>query len=351
MSTILAVHKQLPPHRYDRQEMADALAHLLDLGAARSDLLHRLFEGTTIEQRYTALPKQDYYALGDFTERNARHFQAVRDLGGQAITGALAAAGVEPDEVDMLITQSVTGIAVPPVDVPLIQQLGLRPDVDRMPLFGFGCGGGGAALARLDEYLRAWPDRVAVLLSAELCSLTLQRDVRTVENLLGSVLCGDAVVAVVGCGARRAESGDGPTIVATRSRVYPDTTHMAGWRIGSFGLQVVLHPDLPEEFASHVLTDVQSFLADHGLSTADITAWPCHPGGPKILSGVAKALSLPDDALALSRTHLAMTGNCSSVSVLHILADTIEAGQIPGSPGLLMSFGPGLFSELVLMRW
>ncbi len=353
MSTILAVRKQLPPYRHTRQEMADALTRLMGLRPGMADVLRRLFENTTIQTRHTALPTEDYFTLDGFTDANARHFDAVRDYGAQAVAAALDTAGTAAADVDLLITQSVTGVAVPPVDVPIIDRLGLRPDIDRMPLFGFGCGGGGAALARMHDYLRAWPDRIAVLLSAELCSLTVQPHLHTVENILGTVLCGDALAAVVACGADRAAALGvaGPTIEATRCRLYPNTAHMAGWQVGAHGLRLILHPDLPEEFAAHIQDEVAAFLAAHGLATADVRAWPTHPGGPKILDGVAKALGLPEDALALSRAHLASAGNCSSVSVLHVLADTIAADPPAGSPGLLMSFGPGLFSQLVLLRW
>jgi alkylresorcinol/alkylpyrone synthase len=353
MSTILAVQKLLPPHRYTQQELADAFSEELKVEGPMRELLYQLFDGTTVRTRHLALPIPEYRELNSFRDSNNRHQQLALDYAEQAIRSALDTAGVDPHEVDMLITQSVTGISVPPFDIGLIDRLGLRRDVKRMPLFGFGCGGGGAALARLHDYLRAWPGHTAVLVSAELCSMTVQRGVRTSENLLGAALCGDAVASVVACGADAAVARgvDGPRIQATRSHFYPDSTHMAGWRIGENGFEVVLHRGLPDEFAKHVGGDVQAFLGDHGLTTDEITAWPCHPGGPKVLDGVTKAVGLADDALDRSRRHLADCGNCSSASVLHVLADSIEDQPPRGTPGVLMSFGPGLFSELVLLRW
>ncbi|MGW2651915.1 type III polyketide synthase [Streptomyces sp. NPDC001393] len=353
MPTLLAVHKLLPPHTYPQSVLADALAEELRLKGYLRDLLYRLFEGTTVRQRHLALPLEEYFDLRSFEASNDRHFQAFTQFGQSAVEAALAAAGVEPEEVDMLITQSVTGISVPPVDVTLIDRLGFRPDVKRMPLFGFGCGGGGAGLALMHDYLRAWPDHVAVQLSTELCSLNVQGNRRTAESLLGAALCGDAAAAVVACGDElaKARSAVGPRTVATRARVYPGTTHMAGLRIGSWGFEVVLHKDLPDAFGAYVREDVHSFLSDHDLTVEDVAAWVYHPGGPKVLDEVAKNVGLPDDALDLSRAHLAETGNCSSASVLHVLADTMATAPPAGRTGILHSFGPGLFGQLVLLNW
>src|SRR5205807_4309911 len=134
--------------------------------------------------------------------------QAAVDLGGQAVSKALAQVGLTPTDVDVIMTVSVTGLAAPSVDARLVNRLGLRPDVKRLPVFGLGCVAGAAGVARLDDYLRAWPDQVAVLLSVETCSLTLQRDDASVANVVASGLFGEGAAAVVVVGAERARRLD-----------------------------------------------------------------------------------------------------------------------------------------------
>jgi alkylresorcinol/alkylpyrone synthase len=140
--------------------------------------------------------------------------------------------------------------------------------------------------------------------------------------------------------------------VATRSRLYPDSERVLGWDVRDTGFQVVLDARLPEIVRAHLADDVHGLLGEHGLTTEDITAWVCHPGGPKVLEAVEDALRLPPDALAVSRRSLAEVGNLSSASVLHILRDTLAHDPPPpGTPGLLIGMGPGFCAEFVLLRW
>ena len=97
--------------------------------------------------------------------------------------------------------------------------------------------------------------------------------------------------------------------------------------------------------------DVAAFLADHGLSQADIEWYVAHPGGPKVLEAMQETLGVPQEALQVTWDSLAAIGNLSSSSVLHVLADTLATRPPrPGSYGLMLAMGPGFCSELVLLR-
>jgi alkylresorcinol/alkylpyrone synthase len=217
-------------------------------------------------------------------------------------------------------------------------------------VFGLGCVAGAAGLARLHDYLEARPQGVAVLLSVELCSLTLQRDDASAANVVAGSLFGDGAAAVVAVGRDRAASG--PEVVATRSRLYPDTEHLLGWDVGDGGFRIVLGSDLPDLVGRHLGPEVRDFLADHDLKPRDVAGWVCHPGGPKVLEAVRETLDLPARALEATWRSLAEVGNLSSASVLHILRDVLAGDRpLPGSPGVLMAMGPGFCSEIVLLRW
>jgi alkylresorcinol/alkylpyrone synthase len=197
---------------------------------------------------------------------------------------------------------------------------------------------------------------VAVLLSVELCSLTVQRDDPSVANLVASGLFGDGAAAVVMVGDARAESmglpRSCPEVVASRSRFYPDTERVMGWDIGGTGFRIVLAASVAEVVEANLGDDLDGFLGDHDLKVADIARWVSHPGGPKVLDALTRAARLPPDALQLSWDCLARVGNLSSSSVLHVLADTLD-GPVPepGASGMLLAMGPGFCAELVLLRW
>ncbi|MFI7236659.1 type III polyketide synthase [Streptomyces cyaneofuscatus] len=350
MTRIAAVHGALPPHRHTQRKVTDMVAATCLPPGADRHVLDRLHKNAGVRTRHTALPLESYRDLDGFGAANDVFIRSAVDLGGQAVRGALRAAGLRPTDVDLLMFTSVTGIAAPSVDARLVARLGLRSDVKRLPVFGLGCVAGAAGVARIHDYLLGRPDDVAVLLSVELCSLTFQRQDVSPANLVATALFGDGAAAVVALGGRRAVAG--PEIVATRSRMYPETEHVMGWDIGSTGFSVVLDPAVPDVVRQYLADDVREFLDEHGLKPKDIAHWVCHPGGPKVLETVTEVLDLPEGALDVTWRSLADVGNLSSASVLHVLRDTIEHRRPePGTPGLLLAMGPGFCCELVLLRW
>jgi alkylresorcinol/alkylpyrone synthase len=256
--------------------------------------------------------------------------------------------------LDLLIVTSVTGVAVPSLDARLIPRLGLRPDIKRLPVFGLGCVAGAAGLARLHDYLLAWPGHAAALLAVELCTLTWPTAEVTTADLVASALFGDGAAAVVAAGPalRAPPVARLPQVVATRSEVYPDSNDALGWRLDAGGFRIVLTADLADVVELRLNASVTAFLSEHGLTVDDISRWICHPGGPKVLDAAQRALKLPDSALVASRLSLAEAGNMSSVSVLHILELTADSDPpAPGSFGLMIGLGPGVSAELLLLRW
>jgi alkylresorcinol/alkylpyrone synthase len=201
----------------------------------------------------------------------------------------------------------------------------------------------------MHDYLCAFPDQVAALLAVELCSLTIQRDDRSVANLVAASLFGDGAATVIAKGANRAPTG--PRVLATRSHLYPETEDVMGWNIGTEGFRIVLSAEVATVAEKYLGEDVRKFLADHGRTTVDISTWVCHPGGPKVIEAVENVLSLPSDALDRTRNSLRDNGNLSSVSVLDVLGATMADPPPPGSTGLMIAMGPGFCSELVLLAW
>lgn len=347
---IAAVGRAFPPHYYDQDQLVAALREHWAERHYNLNRLEGLHRNVLVGGRHLALPIEDYARLRSFGDANDAWIRVALDTGETAVRDALARAGLAPHDVDALFFVTVTGVATPSIDARLINRLGLRSDVKRVPIFGLGCVAGAAGIARAADYVKAYPQQVAVLLSVELCSLTLQREDLSIPNLIASGLFGDGAAAVVVTGAER--GGDGPRILATRSIFYPDTERVMGWDVSERGFKIVLSASVPDVAREHLGEDVDRFLADHGLRRRDIRSWVAHPGGPKVLQAMAAALGLPDSAFEVTWRSLREVGNLSSTSVLLVLADTLESHRpAPGSLGLITAMGPGFCSELVLLEW
>ncbi|MAQ19575.1 MAG: type III polyketide synthase [Sandaracinus sp.] len=355
--------KALPPHRHDQTELAQLSLELFPALAGKEEALARFFRRVGVEGRNLALPAAEYRELDGLGARNDAWLRVAMDLATEATTRALADAGLQASDIDQIITTTVTGIAVPSIDARLVNRLDFRTDVKRVPLFGLGCLGGAAGIARAADYLAGHPDQAVLLVSVELCSLTLQRDDVSTKNLIATGLFGDGAAALVMRGPEhraRGASDEAPTVlrraaepkvVDSRSVFFPDTERTMGWDVRDTGFEVVLAPNVPKLVAEHVPGAIDELLAAHGLDRGDVSTWVSHPGGPAVIAALEEGLELEPEALAPTRAHLAEVGNLSSSSVLFLLDEARRSRPEPGSHGVLLAMGPGFCAELVLLQW
>src|SRR5204863_4359923 len=343
---ILAVSRALPPHFVDQDTLLAAFRELWGQKHFNLERLEHLHRAVRVGGRHLALPIEQYRAMESFSARNAAWIEAAVSTAEDAVRSALLAADAVPTDVDHLYFVTVTGIATPSIDALLVERLGFRPDVKRVPIFGLGCVAGAAGLARVADVLRSQRDEVAVLLAVELCSLTLQRDDLSIQNIVASGLFGDGAAAVVVDGGAR---NQGPRVAATRSVFYPGTERVMGWDVVDSGFKVVLSPGVPQLVREKLRSDVDGFLGAQGLRRSDIAHFICHTGGPRVLEAVEDALELSRPAMQRSWDSLQSVGNLSSASVLFVLSDLLGSGEArPGDRGLLLAMGPGFCSEMVL---
>jgi len=340
----------LPKHYYPQQVLVDAFRQYWGTKLDRFDVLERLHAATGVDGRYLAFP-MEAYPFKSWGEANDRWIEATLDLGEQAVCQAMQQAGIRPEDIGAFFFVSITGIASPSIEARLINRMGLSPRMKRIPIFGLGCVAGAAGIARAADYVKAFPDEACLLLSVELCSLTVQRDDLSAANLISTGLFGDGAAAVIVKG-RSFKDDPGPEIVATRSIFYPETEYVMGWDISEKGFKIVLSRDVPEVVLQNLGRDVEEFLSDNGLDHSDIGSWVIHTGGPKVLEATQASLGLTNGALNASWECLRRTGNLSSASVLFVLEEVMRNRRPdPGTWGILAAMGPGFCSELVLLHW
>ncbi len=350
---IVSVGTALPPNQYEQGRLTAAFIKNWAQKHHNASRVERFHAAVQVGTRHLALPMEAYQDLG-FGAANTAFIEVGTSLGAQAVSDALNTACLCASDVDAVFFTTVTGIATPSIDARLCNQLGFRPDIRRTPMFGLGCVAGAAGMARMDDYLRAHPGQVAILVSVELCSLTLQRGDLGIANLIASGLFADGAACVVGVGQDHpmASPTAHPRVVASKSRLYPDTERVMGWDITDTGLQIVLSASVPDVVRKHLRDDVDEFLASQELSVDDIHSWVCHPGGPKVLEAFQDCLEIEKSALQVTWDSLEQVGNLSSASVLFVLRDTMQEHRpAPGSLGMMIAMGPGFCSEMVLLRW
>ena len=353
MARILAVAPVLGHHAHSQDEITATIAPLLTLDPTRRALLERLHAASGVATRHLALPLRAYADLTSFEAANDAFVRIGTDLAETASRAVLDRAGLSPADVDYVFFTSVTGVSAPSLDALLAVRLGLRPDVRRLPSFGLGCAGGAAALGHVRDHLVAHPSHVALLVSIELCSLTIQHGDDSPANLVASGLFGDggAAVVMVGADHRAADRADRPEVLDAATRLYPGTTDQLGWSVGGSGFRIVLAPGLPGTIERNLADDVRALLEPHDLKARDVGTWIVHAGGARIVDAVRDALDLDEADVASARAVLARSGNLSSASVLHVLAGALDGAHPVGEWGVALAFGPGVGAELALLRW
>jgi alkylresorcinol/alkylpyrone synthase len=346
---ILATSTAFPPHYYTQREVVDALLTYWG-DPTIGPVLERLHLRTGVDGRYFSRRLEEYMALDTWGKANNVWIEVAQELGEHAIDCTLKQSGLRRDQIGAIFFVSVTGVASPSVDARLVNRMQLSPNIRRNPIFGLGCVAGAAGLARAADYVRAYPDQVALLLAVELCSLTWQRDDLSVANLISSGLFGDGAAAVLVAGD--AIPRHGPRILASHQVFYPDTEDVMGWDISEQGFKIVLSPDVPRVIRENLGRDVDAFLKSHGLTRCDIGSWIMHTGGPKVLDATAESLDLTRDDLAVSWEALSRVGNLSSASVLVVLDEVMKHRRpAPGTRSILAAMGPGFCAEMLLLEW
>lgn len=323
----------------------------MNLSPQKADALRALFQRSEVNTRFFALDSgslKDKRSLSETMEHYRVHAE---QLSVDAAKRCLEGARVQPEQIDLVITSSCTGMLLPSLSLLIALQLGFRSNVRRMPITEAGCSGGAYALARAADYVRAFPEARVLIIAVELPSLTMQKHDRSRSNVIACALFGDGAAAVLieGEQVEAPAKSTGVEIVDTHTEVFPDSLQDLGFDLREGGLHIVLSRLVPGIVARNAPQIIDSFLAKSGLSRESVAFFVLHPGGRKVLDALSQSLNLERESTAISRDVLRSYGNQSSASVLFVLEQTLAQSSRAGY-GLLAAFGPGITMELCLLH-
>ncbi|SDI90225.1 type III polyketide synthase [Natribacillus halophilus] len=352
MPAIQAVATAIPPYEVSQTEVANMVRDLFTDDFADIERLLKVFDHGQIETRQFVKPLEWYQEPHSFGEKNEAFIQNAVQLGAEAVEKCIAAAEANHDDLTAFISVTSTGIATPSIEARIMNKLQLPIHMNRIPLWGLGCGGGAAGLARAYEYCRAYPEAQVLVLCIELCSLTFQHGDRSKSNLIGTSLFSDGVSCALVVGDKVQLSNEPrPCITATQSTMLPDSERVMGWDVYNEGMHVVFSRDIPSIVHSWVGLNIVQFLERLGKTENDLTALVAHPGGRKVLEAYEDTLNLSANLTAPARKILANHGNMSSPTVLYVLEDILCENYPKGTEALATALGPGFSSELLWLEW
>jgi alkylresorcinol/alkylpyrone synthase len=337
----------LPPHTIEIAELKERLGEIYGDQPRFVKRLRRIIDNTGVRCRHLCAPADYLSTPRSLDETSEVYLREAVPLAETAAREALEEARVEPKEVDLVIATSCTGIPIPGVDADLVNLLGLRSDVVRLPIAQLGCAGGAIGLARAGDVLRGRGGGVALLVSVELPSLTFQRQDTSMANMISTCIFGDGAAAAVL--STKAEGG--LTLTAQASHHFPDSRNLMGFLLKDGGFHIVLDREVPAKIRAEFPPALRKFLEAHDTTMKDLAFHALHPGGEKILRAIEEELGLGVGGAHFSRGVLGDVGNLSSATVLFVLRKILKE-QPPkvGDIGLLAAFGPGFMAEMQLWR-
>ena len=331
---ILSLATANPPFRLPQSQAA---AHAKQLFPQLSKLW-QLYDNTGIEYRYNCEPIEWYLRPHSWEERTESFRRHALDLLEEVTVKTTETAGIALDDVDMIVTNTVTGLAIPSLDALLLNRLKLAPTIERLPMFGLGCGAGVAGLARAARLAHAKDGALVLFLTVDLCSLCLRVNDPSPAMFVSTALFGDGAAGLLLHNTRKG-SRAGPRILASGEWCWGNTEHIMGWDIKDDGFGIVLSPELPSLMKKALAPALNDFFQCNGLVLGDFNGFLFHPGGRKLLETMEEVLGLTRDQLSYSWEVLRRYGNMSSATVLFVLEHAIQSGAC--GPHLLAAFGPG----------
>lgn len=346
---IKAVAKQLPKYSRNTEDIIPLIDTWLDGQDERFiRKVKKIFEGAAVATRYSIMDPLEVFTSATFEQKNDIYTREAIILGEKVLRKALEKAQWEPSSLDYIITVSCTGIMIPSLDAYLINKLGLRQDIVRLPVTEMGCAAGISGMIYARNFLASNPGKRAAVISVESPTATFQLDDFSMANMVSAAIFGDGAACAL---LSSHPDSDGPEIIADEMYHFFDNIHMMGFKLVNTGLQMVLDVEVPETIAAHFPEIIHPFLAKNNLTIEDIDHLIFHPGGKKIIQTVEDLFNGMGKNIDATKEILRSYGNMSSATVLYVLEKIMDEKPKSGEKGLMLSFGPGFSAQRILLEF
>ena len=346
---IISVAKQLPKHSRETKDIIPFVKlwmHDKDSRFQRKVL--KLFEGAGVDRRYSIMDPEEVFLNSSFEEKNKIFSREITTLAEQSLKKSLLKASLQPTDIDYIITVSCTGIMIPSVDAYLINSLKMKQDIVRLPVTEMGCAAGVSGIIYAKNFLKANPNKRAVVIAVESPTATFQLEDFSMVNIVSAAIFGDGASSVI---LSSYEKDKGPKIIDESMYHFYDSTHMMGFKLTNSGLQMILDKSVPETISNHFPMIVHPFLKQNNLTIEDINHLIFHPGGKKIVQTVEDLFGSLGKNIDDTKEVLRLYGNMSSATVLYVLERFIAGNRKVGEKGLMLSFGPGFSAQRIILEW
>jgi predicted naringenin-chalcone synthase len=346
---ITSVATQLPPYTRSTEEIIPFLKVWLTGQDERYQRkVIKLFENAGVERRYSIMDAEEVFLHTSFEEKNDIYKRESIKMAESALTKSLNKASLTPTDIDFIITVSCTGIMIPSVDAYLINKLEMKQDIVRLPVTEMGCVAGVSGMIYANNFLKANPNKRAVVIAIESPTSTFQIEDFSMVNIVSAAIFGDGCACTI---LSSYEEEEGPEIIDEAMYHFYDSEHMMGFELKNTGLQMVLDKEVPEKIATHFPKFVHPFLERNNLSIEDVDHLIFHPGGKKIVQTIEELFGSLGKNIDITKAVLKDYGNMSSATVLYVLERFINQGVKKGDIGLMLSFGPGFTAQRLLLKW
>ena len=352
VTRIISVARQLPKYSRSTEEIIPYIRHWISGQEERFQRkVIKIFENAGVDRRYSIMDADEVFAVTSFEEKNDLYSREAVTIAEQALSKALDKASLKAEHIDYIITVSCTGIMIPSLDAYLINRMGMRQDVVRLPVTEMGCAAGVSGIIYANNFLRANPGKRAAVVAVESPLATFQHNDFSMVNIVSAAIFGDGAGAVILSSDPSDNNGRGPAVIDEAMYHFFDAEHMMGFKLRNTGLQMVLDKTVPETIAAHFPQIIYPFLERNGLGIEDIDHLIFHPGGKKIVRTVEDLFGVLGKSIEDTKEVLRLYGNMSSVTVLYVLERFMSRNPQSGEKGLMLSFGPGFSAQRVLLEW
>ena len=346
---ITSVAKQLPKYTRTTQEILPYLKVWLTGQEERFQRkVLKLFENAGVDRRYSIMDAHEVFLNTSFEEKNDIYVKESIKLAENALEKALKKAKLEATDLDYIITVSCTGIMIPSLDAYLINSLKMKQDIVRLPVTEMGCAAGVSGIIYAKNFLKANPNKRAVVIAVESPTSTFQLEDFSMVNVVSAAIFGDGAAAVI---LSSYEEDEGPKIIDEAMYHFYDATKMMGFKLRNTGLQMILDKEVPQTISDHFPRIVHPFLEKNNMSIEDIDHLVFHPGGKKIVQTVEELFGILGKNIDDTKEVLRLYGNMSSATVLYVLERFMDKQLPKGDKGLMLSFGPGFSAQRILLEW